>query len=175
MATESDVQSVVHNLEEGKWKKWVHLVLFLSATAAVSCMFLIGQFRGLAHAKAMDQAQVAREIARGNGFSTKFIRPVAITQFLQNKGAIPTERFPDTYNAPLNPWINSLFLRLTRSSWQMTTRDIVYASDRLLAVIAVVFFVLSIGVNFLTARKLFDDRLATFVSWAILVAEPFWQ
>ena len=28
----------------------------------------------------MDQAQIAREIARGNGFTTKLIRPVAYYQ-----------------------------------------------------------------------------------------------
>ena len=100
MATESDVQSVVHNLEEGKWKGWVMLVLVLSVIAAISCIFVIGQFKGLAHSKAMDQAQVAREIARGNGFSTKFIRPCAITQLLQNTRPIPDDQFPDTYNAP---------------------------------------------------------------------------
>ena len=175
MATETDVQSVVHNLEEGKWKKWVQLVLILSVTAFVSCLFLIGQFRGLGHAKAMDQAQVAREIARGHGFTTKFIRPVALTQLLQNKGNIPADQFPDTYNAPLNPWVNSFFLRLTRSSWQMTTKEIVYASDRLIAGVAILFFILSVAVNFFTARRLFDSRLATFAACAMLISEPFWQ
>ena len=37
-------------------------------------------FRGLNSPQAMDQAQIAREIARGNGFATKMIRPVAYYQ-----------------------------------------------------------------------------------------------
>ena len=37
-------------------------------------------FRGLNSPQAMDQAQIAREIARGNGFTTKFIRPIAYEQ-----------------------------------------------------------------------------------------------
>ena len=37
-------------------------------------------FRGLNSPQAMDQAQIAREIARGNGFTTKMIRPVAYYQ-----------------------------------------------------------------------------------------------
>ena len=175
MATESDIQSVVHNLEEGKWRGLVQLVLVLSLISAVSCMFILGQFKGLAHSKAMDQAQVAREIARGHGFSTKFIRPCAITQLLQNKGTIPPDNFPDTYNAPLNPWINSLFLHLTESSWLMTTKDIVYPSDRLIAIVSMVFFILAVGINYLTARRLFDARLAAFASCAVLISEPFWQ
>ena len=176
MATETDVQSVVHNLEEGKWRGRVKFVLVVSVIAAISCIFIIGQFRGLSHSKAMDQAQVARELARGNGFTTKFIRPCAMTQLLTNKGAIPPDRFPDTYNAPLNPWINSLFLPITKSSWIMTTKsDPVYSSDRLLAIVSVLFFILSIGVNYLTARRLFDERLAFFAAWAMIICEPFWQ
>ena len=37
-------------------------------------------FQGLNSPQAMDQAQISREIARGNGFTTKFIRPVAYDQ-----------------------------------------------------------------------------------------------
>ena len=39
-----------------------------------------GRVQNFTWAQAMDQAQIAREIARGNGFTTKMIRPVAYDQ-----------------------------------------------------------------------------------------------
>ena len=55
-------------------------------------------FRGLNSPNAMDQAQIAREIARGNGFATKFIRPVAYNQAKpKNKPSpSPTSKTPTT-------------------------------------------------------------------------------
>ena len=43
----------------------------------VSLIQVFGIFRGLSSPTGMDQAQIARELARGNGFHTKFIRPYA--------------------------------------------------------------------------------------------------
>lgn len=42
-------------------------------------------FRGLSHAKGMEQAVIARELVRGNGFSTKVIKPAAIQMFNEGK------------------------------------------------------------------------------------------
>ncbi|MEA3188544.1 MAG: hypothetical protein QOD99_2374, partial [Chthoniobacter sp.] len=64
MATETSVQGFVHALEEGRWVSRMRLILLLVAITAVSCIFLFTQFRGLSHPQAMDQAQIAREIAR---------------------------------------------------------------------------------------------------------------
>ena len=75
MASETKVQAFVHALEEGGWVGKIRFALLAAAVAAVYSLFIFANFRGLSHPKAMDQAQIAREIARGNGFSTKFIRP----------------------------------------------------------------------------------------------------
>lgn len=175
MATETTVQSFVHALEEGGWVSRMRLALLLAAISATACVFLIAQFRGLAHPKAIDQAQVAREIASGHGFSTKFIRPAALWQFENGKGAYPSDPIPDTYNAPLNPLVNSLPILLAKETWHMTPKDIVYTSDRLVAGVAMLFFILSVGVNFTTAKRLFDRRLALLGMGLVLVANVFWQ
>ena len=175
MATETNIQAFVHALEEGGWVSRMRLALLLAAIAAVSCIFIFAQFRGLAHPKAIDQAQIARELARGHGFSTLLIRPAAIAQFEVNKGAFPLENTPDTYHAPLNPFLNSLFIRLAKDSWHMTPRDIVYTSDRIIAAAALLFFLCSVAINFTTGKRLFDRRLALLGMGLILVSDVFWQ
>ena len=82
-----------------------------ASVIALALAYLLIQFRGLSSPSGMDQAQVAREIARGNGFSTKNIRPLALQQLQRSTGQIPLGNFPDTFNAPLNPLVNSLALR----------------------------------------------------------------
>ena len=52
------------------------------ALGCVAAVFLWGyaatQFNGLRHPEAMDQAQVACNLTRGDGFTTRFIRPLSI-------------------------------------------------------------------------------------------------
>ena len=181
--TETGMQSVVYEMEEGSWVSRIRLVLLLAAMVTLFCVFIFdfelpaikSPFRGLSHAKAMDQAQVAREIARGNGFSTQLIRPIALKQFEINKGLFPTGNLPDTYNAPLNPFILALPLWLVKNTWPMTVKNYVYTSDRVIAALGLIFFFLSVGVNFCTAKRLFDRRLALLGMGLILLADEFWQ
>lgn len=175
MATENRIQAFVHALEEGGWVGKLRFLLLMAAIAAVYSIFIFSQFRGLSNPSAIDQAQIAREIARGNGFTTKFIRPAAIWQFERNKGSFPVDKTPDTYNAPLNPCINSLFIRWAKSTWQMSPKDLVYTSDRIIAAVSMVFFLLSVGINFCIAKRLFDRRLALLGMGLILVADVFWK
>ncbi len=174
MAFEAEVQAFVHKLEEGGWAGVIRAALLVAAIAAVATLFLFSQFKGLSHEKAMDQAQLAREIARGHGFSTLMIRPRAMTQLTENMGMIPGS-IPDTYNAPLNPLLNAPFLLLTRKTWEMTTKDVIYSSDRMIAGVQILCFVLAVWVNFLTAQRLFDRRLALLGMGLMLVASVFWK
>src|SRR5438309_10541645 len=70
-------QALVHKFEEGGWAKWIRRAAFLAAILTMSYLWLLGSngFKGLSHPRAFEQAEIAREIARGNGFSTRIIRP----------------------------------------------------------------------------------------------------
>jgi len=71
--------------------------LFFLVLIALTLGNLFTLFRGLDSPHAMDQAQLAREISRGHGFTTKFIRPAAYAQEKAAKGAaLPFAKFEDT-------------------------------------------------------------------------------
>ena len=177
MASETYIQSLVHKLEEGGWAKWIRRAVLVTAVAYIVNLWMFHEsgFKGLNHERAIEQAQISREIARGNGFSTKMIRPLALWQFQRNTGNFPLEVTPDTYHAPLNPWINSWFLRLTKDTWAMTTKETAYPSDKVLAAVQTFFFLIAILINYFTAWRLFDQRLATFVAILLLVCQRFWD
>jgi hypothetical protein len=176
MATTSEtrVQAFIHALEEGGWASRIRLVLLVAAIATVYVIVILTQFKGLDNAKGMDQAQIGRQIASGHGFTTKFIRPLAYAQ-LSSHGGFPAGDIPDTYNAPLNPFLDSILLRFTRDTWDMTSKDIVYESDRLIAAVSLLCFLLSIAVNFTTAKRLFDRRLALLGMGLLILCDTFWR
>ena len=136
-------------------------------------------FRGLNSPHAMDQAQIAREIARGNGFTTKLIRPAAYYQAATaEKRAVSLLGFQDTYHSPLNPLLNAAVLKLIKAdkpdTWQMGPNDMIYPLDRVIAMVSTLFFLLAIGVNYLLISRIFDTKIAGVCAILMLFCEAFW-
>jgi hypothetical protein len=196
--TEVSVQQVVHQLEEGGWVRRFKVVVVIAAIAFLNYLWFFKEgngFKGLANEKAIEQAQIAREISRGNGFTTKMIRPAAIRQFERAMNSFPLERTPDTYHAPLGPWINAQVFRAVdvanagvkllsqkaeffeRYTFEtaMTSKLIVYSYDRVIAFVQMLFFLLAVIVNYFIARRLFDDRLAVMSAGLMLLCQKFWD
>jgi MFS family permease len=171
------VQGFVHSLEQGKIAGFFRLVLSLVAVIALALAYLLIQFRGLSTPAGIDQAQIAHEIGRGNGFSTKNIRPLEVHLFQQTFGKVPTGNVPDLYHAPLNPILNAgiLYLFGSQLDQRVDNGDPVYRGDRLIAAASVLFFLLALVVNFFLARLLFDAKVAWLATGLILVADQFWQ
>ena len=200
MATETKVQEFVHKLEVGGWVKKVKFLVILSAVFfnLYLWFFRVPQdagFKGLSHEKAIEQAQISREISRGHGFTTKMIRPAALWLFQDKMQNVPVNAQPDIYHAPLHPyinagvfkvmdWFNEKFKEAGKSggmaSWVtyekvMNTSILIYAYDKFIAGVQVLFFLLAVLVSYYTARRLFDDRLAALAACLMLICERFWQ
>ena len=204
--SEIGVQAFVHYLEEGGMVRWIKVALLLSGILFMIGMWffdvtipIIAQvpngFRGLSHEKAIEQAQIAREIARGHGFSTKVIRPAALWQLEQHGRDFPLERTPDTYHAPLSPILNAGVFKVTDSvnsflgsmvgrypflkqfvyEETMTKLGIVYAYDKIVAFTQLMCFLLAVLVSYFTAKRLFDERLAVLGMGLLLLCQQFWE
>jgi hypothetical protein len=67
MSAEMAIQDFVHKLEEGGWAKWIRLggVDRLHGVCGESLDVRDSGFNGLSDEKAIEQAQISREIARG--------------------------------------------------------------------------------------------------------------
>jgi len=141
---------------------------------------LFALFRGLNSPQAMDQAQIAREIARGNGFTTKMIRPVSYYQATKAaKGPVSFLGFQDTYHSPLNPLLNAAVLKLIGADKpdyrQMGDNEMVYPLDRVIATVSTLFFLMAIGVNYLLMSRIFDAKIAGVGVILMLFCETFWN
>jgi phage shock protein PspC (stress-responsive transcriptional regulator) len=140
------------------------LFFLVLITLTLANLFIF--FRGLNAPAAMDQAQIAREISRGNGITTKFIRPIAYEQAKEKqKGmAVPFTGFQDTYHSPLNPLLLAAVFKVIGADdpegWQMGENEMVFPLDRVVATVCTLFFLMAIGVNYLLISRIFDAKIA---------------
>ncbi len=137
-------------------------------------------FRGLNSPQAMDQAQISREIARGNGLTTKMIRPLAYLQAQKAQAhAVSLLGFQDTYQSPLNPLLNAAVLKLIGAdkldAWQIGKNEMVFPLDRVIAAVATLFFLMAIGVNYLLISRIFDAKIAGVCALLMLFCDTFWN
>ncbi len=105
-------------------------------------MFMAGQFHGLTDANAMDYAQVARNLAQGEGFTTNFIKPISLTINAS------LDRHPDLTYPPLHPWFTSLVMRARGTN------------DQAAALASGIPFLLTVPLVFVLTGWFFDQRTA---------------
>jgi hypothetical protein len=153
--------------------------LFFLVLVLLTLGNLLVLFRGLNAPHAMDQAQIAREISRGNGFTTKVIRPVSYSQALKAEGrSVPFIDFADTYHSPLNPLLNAAVFKIIGAdkpnAMAMGEKELVFPLDRVVATICTLFFLMAIGVNYLLISRIFDGKIAGVCAILMLFCEMFW-
>ena len=169
------IQRAVHALEHGGMALWIKRALAVVVVAALAGFYLSVEFRGLATSQAMDQAQIGRNIASGQGWRTDLARPLAVGQ-LQANGKNPAERvWYDTYHAPLPPLVDAVALRAVKARWKMTSRDVIYVGDRAIAAVSIALFLASLVILYITAARLFDARLALLATSLVLICDTIWQ
>src|ERR1044071_3867618 len=115
------LQEWIHQLEEGKGAVWIKRIFFFLAFAGLAAVYDIRQYKNFATSEAMDSAQVARQIAFGKGFTTKFVRPLSVKLMVLHQGEkILDEKsphhplnkpHPDLANAPVFPLLEAALMK----------------------------------------------------------------
>jgi len=119
----------------------------LGALIALAALFLYlvymsAHVPGLTDPNAMDYAQIARHLARGEGFTTSFIRPLSLA-VVRN-----ISHHPELSFVPLHPLWMSLFFQLGGASYKMAAWSCGVA------------YLLTLPLVYLLAVRLFDRRVA---------------
>lgn len=155
--------------------------VFFILLIAMAFAHLFPLFRGLNSAHGMEQASIAREVARGNGLVTKVIRPAAIRQNQEatnNTGTL-ADACQNTYHAPLQPLLLGAVFRAQGANnfeaFRPKKGEYIYALDRVVATFAVICFLLAIGVTYLLVCRIFDPAIAATTALLMLFCELYWQ
>lgn len=155
---------------------WV-IRAFLSGAVivGVALIYLGWNFRGFSAPEAMDQAQIGREIATGHGWSTRMIRPLAIWQLQDNHLPLPKKDFPDTFNAPLPPLVDSLAILVAGPKMAFPHGVYIAPAERFIVGLSMLFFLASVAVQYALLVRLFDKRLAVWAAALTLGSNLCWQ
>ncbi|MFC4994352.1 ArnT family glycosyltransferase [Rubritalea tangerina] len=153
--------------------------IFAAILLGIFIIHTVFSFNGLTSRTGIDQAQVAREVARGNGLTTQFVRPLSIQQMTENGKVLNLEQMPETFHSPLNILIYAGALKMVGADdfekHRMQENDKVYALDRVITVTCSIFFLIAIGINYLLISRIFDRKLASVVALVMALSEYMWQ
>ena len=153
----------------------IRYALFLLLLIGLTFFYLSPGFRGLTNKKGLEQAQIAREIARGNGFKTKLVRPLSLRQSIEHSEDVTLTDLHDTYHAPLNPLLNSIALGFYKDDFQWDRKETVYPLDRVITGVSILFLLGSIAMTFLLVTGIFDAKIASVTALLMLLCEMLWQ
>ena len=192
------IQTTLQVVEVGKGQILIRIIPLLAALLIVSGAYDKIVYRGLSDAQSMDNAQLARQIARHQGFTTKFLRPQAVVQLrdyaisqgLQTgkpRDLFPSDQFPsgtqrilpDTYNAPGYPCLLAVWFHLIHPEFEQVstamTATHIYSPDRWIPPLNQGFMILTAILVFALGRRLFDDRVAWMSLVAFLGTDMVWH
>lgn len=158
------------------------LAIFIGVIA-ISQLFIV--YRGLSNDAAMDQAQIARQIARGEGFTTKFLRPRNISDHvkaLREKApyeeiSVDFDHFRDTNQSMVYPYVLATALKVTGydkfdEKRMDTGLSNIYGGDRVVSGVSMIFYLISLVLTYTLIRRLFDDVVAGSTVLLMGVSSP---
>jgi hypothetical protein len=153
--------------------------MIVLAAAALSLVYTASQFRGFEKRESMDVAQLARNLARGQGYNTYVIRPLSLWQ-LKQFGPGHEQRLmnhPDLSNPPLYPMIlATLFKALPASVFDFKENDRIYAPERwVILPFDQICLLLSVLLVYLWAKQLLDHRVAMTAGLLLLFSDTLWS
>lgn len=176
------LQDFIYALEMGDLRRWVLRVAVLSLLGFLGLFYFARQFNGLSNPSAMDQAQVARHIAQGKGFTTGVIRPFVLKELKErNNLAEPPDmhRMPELVHAPLHPHVLAAVFRITGVDFNVDLtrlRDFtLYAPERWIIFTNMFFLVSAVVIFYIWMVRAFDDRVAILACVLLVASDLLWN
>lgn len=173
MAIESAVQWWLHAFEQGKLAKWVMRVVVATLLVMLVVVWLAVKFNGFNTPEAMDQAQIGRQIATGQGYTTLYARPLALS-VMAGAGRLKAP-LPEVSNAPLGPVINAVVMRASGMNFTLSRASYLSTADVAIAVTGVMFLLAGLLVAYLLGRALFEPRLALVGTGLLVCTALLWR
>jgi hypothetical protein len=185
VAPETTIQTAVFQIEIGRGRKIMHWLLLILLAAALGLVYTAGQFRGLNKRESIDMAQLARNIAHRQGFTTYVIRPLSLWQLEQHGWNIRDPntckrlimQHPDICNPPLYPMVLAgLFKMLPAKVLAYDAAEHVYYPERwVILPFDQLCLLACVLLTYVWAKRLFDRRVAIMATWLMFFSDTLWS
>ncbi len=192
------VQAVIYTLEVGRGAPWLRALALTAAIVALAVLYDSLAYHNFSAPEAMDAAQVARNLANGQGFTTEFIRPFSIYLVDKyNRAALADglttnatdfaqvySGHPDLANPPVYPLVLAGFMKAWPPEWRVQTKKPFwslnggfarYEPEFRIALLNQVLLMAVVALTFFLARMLFDWQAAWLSAVLVLGSDALWK
>lgn len=182
MSRPRTAQEIIHWLELGAGSRWIRLAALIIGTLALSLLIAWKQFHGPVTETTLLQADVARQLAAGQGFTTLVNFPQT-SAVLRARGVAfdPSRPYPELHQAPLYSIVIAGTLRLMPETWREKLFSTPLAPpdgwlpDYLLLGINLVLLWIAAWLTYSLGRRWFEARVGALAALGLLVSVSIWQ
>jgi hypothetical protein len=198
-------QKWIHKLEEGTGTGYLRITLGVLAVLGLFVWYNARSFHNFKTQEAMDQAQVARNLAEGKGYTTYFIRPLSIhlvrernekkpgasTKELRTDSARLKGMHPDIANPPGYPLALAGLMKVLPFKYDVDIKHPFwstaperpgqprlfarYEPDFLISFFNQILFFGVVVSTFFLTRRLFDQAVAWTSAILLLGSQQLWE
>lgn len=194
------LQELIHKFEVGEGAGWLRSLLGAVALLALAVIYDLREFKNFNSPEAMDIAQLSRNIAEGEGYTTHCIRPLS-AHLLQQRyrenlkdlppggttstnhaglGADPTflhSPHPDISNPPLYPILLAGLMKVAPFRYDIPANAAFYTyqPELVIGLFNQVLFLLAAIQLYRLAKRLFDGSVALISTLLFVGGELFWR
>jgi hypothetical protein len=173
------LQAWIYHWEEGAGAKVLKVAAAILAFAALAGLFDALAYEGFSSEEAMETAQLARNLARGKGYTTQSIRPLSI--YLLRGQAAPEQvagilrrPMPDLSTPPAYPVLLAGLMAVLPFDF-VASQYWYFAPERWIAVFNQVLFFVAALLLYGIARRLFDSKVAWLSAVLFAGSNLYWR
>lgn len=171
-------QDFIHWLEQGTGARALRTAMLIVAGVLLTAVFAWKQFHGPPNEWTLQQVELGRQIARGQGFTTLVNYPQ--TYAVMKARGVPqseTQLYPELHHAPLYPLVLAAVFKLAPAKiWEhVPSPPNGWAPDYLVLAVNLALFWVAVGLTWRLARRLFDERAAALAALGAAVSVTLWQ
>lgn len=182
MSRPRTAQELIHWLEVGAGAKWIRLAAVLFVGLVLSLRVAWTQFRGPLSEATLLQADLGRQVASGQGFTTLVNYPQTAAVLAQRGRQFdPQKPYPELSQAPLYALVIAGGLRLLPAGFResLFTQAPVppdgFRGDYFLLGLNLILFWVAAWLTYDLGRRLFAPRVGWLAALALLVSVSAWQ
>ncbi len=178
------LQDLIHKFEVGDGRQYIQIGAGILLFITVLTMYNLREASGFASQEAMDQSQLARNIADGHGYTTQFIRPLSMRLIQERHETVEDpmkleENHPDLANAPVYPYLMAAFMKVLPFDYEIpalrSKNFYRYQPEVLIGYVNQAFFILSAILLYFLGLRLFDQSVAWFSAVVFLGTDLLWR
>ncbi|HIG29063.1 MAG TPA: hypothetical protein EYQ50_15245 [Verrucomicrobiales bacterium] len=174
------LQEFIHILEVGGGRGFVKYAAFYLGLLVLTIFYNTREFENFTLPDSMDSAQLARNIASGEGFVTRFVRPISLHMVQNHRedgDLLLDSGHPDLANPPVYPLILAALMKVLPVEFEIDLKLAFtkYNPEVWIAVLNQCLFFGSALMLFFLARRLFDSGVAWVSVLIFLGTDLLWK